>query len=282
MSGGDQLLTMGGPRSGTQFHAHGSAFLTLLAGRKRWYLHRPGKVPQATARTLSQQVSAWERDVLPDLGSEAPISCVQHAGETVFVPDSWAHATSNIEDTVGVAWQRFTAATDTCKQGNDYMCLVQKFVTAERMIPQQQPARFRELFKAAEELTGGFAAGFIRFLGPYWRVAPEAKDVFKRQLDHVKQRLKEAEPHTDDAVLAAALMKALVDALWTAKPDKTDKAAAFLLSASKKAPEAGILPPLAQLYAKSGKWKEATEQLERHLVYFPDDPTSAQMLSQAR
>ena len=31
----EAFLTLGGPRSGTQFHAHGPAFLLLAAGKKR-------------------------------------------------------------------------------------------------------------------------------------------------------------------------------------------------------------------------------------------------------
>jgi len=282
MSGGGQLLTVGGPRSGAHFHAHGAAFLTLLSGRKRWHLHQVGAFPNASVPHLHRDVSAWESQVRPALGSSAPISCVQQPGETMFVPDSWAHATANLDDTVGVAWQRFTTTIDTCKQGNDYMCLLQKFVSADKLSPAKQPARYHELFEAAEEMTGGFAAGFLRFLGPYWRVSPRGKDVFKRQLSHVKRMLKAASPRSDEAVLAAALVKALVDALFTARPQSAEKASALLSLAAQKVPEAGGCMPLAQLLGKQGRWKEAAEQLERHLAHFPDDATAATMLAQAR
>jgi len=235
-------------------------------------------------RLLDREVAAWEAAVLPSLGgTETPLRCVQGPGDTIFVPDSWSHATTNLDETVGVAWQRFTTTTDTCKQGgHDYMCLLQQLNSVAKLNPAKQPSRYQQLFDAAEEVTGGFAGGCLRFLGPFWKISKEAKAVFQRQLNHLKGMIKAAKPRTDGAILAAALAKAMVDALFIAHPNRADKAAALLQMATRKAPEAGLGVALAQLYGKQGKWPEAAEQLERHLAHFPEDRDASTMLGQAR
>lgn len=283
MSDSNQLLTYGGARSGTHFHAHGAAFLTLFEGHKRWYFHAPGQFPNISVPYLNKEVAAWETELLPSLtGAEAPLSCLQQPGETIFVPDSWSHATTNLDDTIGVAWQRFTTTTDTCKQGKDYMCLLQHFASAQYLAAGKQAARYRELFQDAEALTGGFAAGFLRHLGPFWKISKDAKAVFQRQLDHLKGMIKAAKPQTDQAVLAAALAKTMVDAIFTAHPNRADKAASLLQMAIRKVPESGLGVALAQLYGKQGKWQEAADHLQRHLAIFPEDADANTMLGQAR
>ena len=71
-------------------------------------MHAPGHFPNATARTLHRPVSAFEQDVLPNLDLP-PLTCVQQAGDAVFVPDGWSHATINVasnpECTRGGGWQ---------------------------------------------------------------------------------------------------------------------------------------------------------------------------------
>lgn len=32
-----------------------------------------------------------------------PIECVQHAGEVVYVPSMWSHATINLDECIGLA-----------------------------------------------------------------------------------------------------------------------------------------------------------------------------------
>merc|ERR1740123_1325799 len=127
-------------------------------------------------------MSAWELHVLPELGSNSPVSCVSHPGDTIFVPDSWAHATTNLDEAIGIGWQVTNASINSCKFGKDYMCLIQSLVSVPFLNVATQPARYRELFATAEEMTGGSPFGLLRFLGPYWRASPaEGKILFKRQ-----------------------------------------------------------------------------------------------------
>jgi hypothetical protein len=51
-------------------------------------------------------VREWVADVLPRLrGADAPLQCTQRAGELVFVPAGWVHATLNLDEAVGVGAQ---------------------------------------------------------------------------------------------------------------------------------------------------------------------------------
>eukprot|EP00747_Dinoflagellata_sp_TGD_P008618 gnl/TRDRNA2_/TRDRNA2_118241_c0_seq1.p1 gnl/TRDRNA2_/TRDRNA2_118241_c0~~gnl/TRDRNA2_/TRDRNA2_118241_c0_seq1.p1 ORF type:complete len:468 (-),score=83.11 gnl/TRDRNA2_/TRDRNA2_118241_c0_seq1:64-1443(-) len=283
----EQRLCLGGPRAGTQFHSHGSAFLSLLAGRKRWYLHGPGSLPKASAAALHRNVSAWELELLPTLPSSmTPISCIQHAGDTLFVPDSWSHATVNLDETIAVAWQQPTASSSNCGKtagvdSMDFMCIQQAFATVPYMSAAEQPQRYRHLFEAADKITDGFPAGFLRHLGPYWKVSQDAGALFTKQLKRVKDFLKVAEPHSDDAILGTALAKSLLDAAFNAQKD-TGPAAKLLISAMKKAPEAGVGAALAKIFGSKGQWKQAADLLEQHLDYFADDADAATMLGQAR
>eukprot|EP00913_Durusdinium_trenchii_P009572 g8993.t1 len=111
MSNAKAFLTLGGPLSGTQFHSHGPAFLLLASGKKRWYLHPPGRFPNRSAVALHRPMTFFETKVLDALEDSVPLSCVQSAGDAIFVPDGWSHATINVEKTLGVAWQRTTSET---------------------------------------------------------------------------------------------------------------------------------------------------------------------------
>jgi hypothetical protein len=97
---------LGARGSGVGFHRHGEAWNAVVYGRKRWFLHPP----------------EWKASVLgldPDLGLDgvgyfkrfyptvegtpmAPIETVTVAGDVLYFPGSWHHATLNVQDTVGV------------------------------------------------------------------------------------------------------------------------------------------------------------------------------------
>jgi len=281
MTNAEQMLAVGGENSGTQFHSHGPAFFTLLEGHKRWFLHKPGEFPNASARTLHRPVVSWAKQVLPFLGDQAPLQCVQQPGDTIFVPDSWAHATDNVDYTLGVAWQRTMAAVGICKFGRDYMCLQQDFTSVEHRAQITWASHYRNLFSQAEEITGGFPFGFLRFLANYWRVSEEEGGAaFRRQRGRVLQFLKSAKRHSDEAILAAALIKSLIDVIFLKSRDFKE-ASRLLMPAAKKVPEAGLGVSLAQLLAKQNRWKEVVQHLKAHLDQFPDDKDALIMLNDA-
>ncbi|CAK9057117.1 unnamed protein product [Durusdinium trenchii] len=271
MSNAKAFLTLGGPLSGTQFHSHGPAFLLLASGKKRWYLHPPGRFPNRSAVALHRPMTFFETKVLDALEDSVPLSCVQSAGDAIFVPDGWSHATINVEKTLGVAWQRTTSEIDSCNLGHDYWCLAQRFSSAEKLSLKKQGPRYKELFLEADQLTEGFPVGFLRHLTPYWKTSPEdAKETFKSLRLKVLKFLKDARRSSDEALLAAALLKRLADVLFTVRKDAR-RASDLLAAAQKKAPEAGQGPALARLLGQQFRWKEASEALELHLVHFPED-----------
>ena len=84
-----RLLSMGSVGAGTQFHIHGPAILALLAGHKRWYIYPAGRLPDASAGALHQNVQHWQKTVLPTLtgasGSCVPEICIV----TACYHESW-------------------------------------------------------------------------------------------------------------------------------------------------------------------------------------------------
>jgi len=91
---------VGGPDSGLPFHKHGMTWQSLSMGRKAWYLLPPGSMseeihdatgpyifPVRSYHALMQQRRLGKR----------PLYCVQHPGETLFVPEYWWHSTMNLD-----------------------------------------------------------------------------------------------------------------------------------------------------------------------------------------
>jgi hypothetical protein len=93
-----QQFYLGPPESGAPVHLHNDAVNYLFYGRKRWFLYPPG------AAEWSIQPAA---DFLEKTRVEqrAPIECVQHSGDMLYVPKGWGHSTINIEASIGVAYE---------------------------------------------------------------------------------------------------------------------------------------------------------------------------------
>jgi hypothetical protein len=103
-------LYLGPADSGLWFHRHGEAWNGLVFGRKRWMLFPPTwKSPRLgigdpdTKTPLG--LRRWLKEYHPKLagGALAPLECAQTAGDVVYVPANWIHATNNLNDCVGVA-----------------------------------------------------------------------------------------------------------------------------------------------------------------------------------
>ena len=100
----DVQLAIGPPRSGAPVHFHRAAVNTLAYGRKRWFLFPPDAAHQsilASSHWLQQEYSTHSKALFS--GGETPIECVQSAGDALFVPNGWAHATINVDFSVAVA-----------------------------------------------------------------------------------------------------------------------------------------------------------------------------------
>jgi hypothetical protein len=99
---------LGAAGTGAPLHFHGDAYNVLAHGRKRWWLFAPdaGNYSVTPAHTWVQRemsdlcrrcerggVHAWQ----------CPLTFTQEAGDLLFVPRDWAHATLNLAPSVGYA-----------------------------------------------------------------------------------------------------------------------------------------------------------------------------------
>ncbi|XP_039102553.1 jmjC domain-containing protein 8 isoform X2 [Hyaena hyaena] len=84
-----------GAGSGVPFHWHGPGF------SERWFLYPPAKTPEFHP---NRTTLAWLRDVYPALApSTRPLECTVRAGEVLYFPDRWWHATLNLDPSVFIS-----------------------------------------------------------------------------------------------------------------------------------------------------------------------------------
>ena len=79
-----------------------------MTRQKRWSLYpgNPGGIPAAAGYNPSLPHLTWLRRVLPTLAADSrPLECNQQAGDILYVPSGWHHATINVGDTAGIALQ---------------------------------------------------------------------------------------------------------------------------------------------------------------------------------
>lgn len=108
---GDNLvlkqLMLGGPGSGAAPHFHGHAINILARGRKRWMFFAQ---PEAffwfgTAQAWWSEWQALQGGNRAAVHSPMGRSCVQRAGDVVYVPAGWGHAVINEEAVIAAAYE---------------------------------------------------------------------------------------------------------------------------------------------------------------------------------
>mmetsp|Transcript_26605 Transcript_26605/g.94917 ORF Transcript_26605/g.94917 Transcript_26605/m.94917 type:complete len:358 (-) Transcript_26605:22-1095(-) len=106
-----RLLSLGPARGGLPLHAHGETWLAVVHGAKRWFAYAPGKGPSRETLAKIHPLAStlhWARaveDAALTAPAEAPLSCVQNAGDVVYLPAGWKHATLNLAETIAVGEQ---------------------------------------------------------------------------------------------------------------------------------------------------------------------------------
>ena len=102
--------------TGIPFHGHNAAWLHLIQGTKLWHFYPPDRTPPVEAVDSEGGVTghpSWITNLLPTLeDAEKPLEYLQHAGETVYVPEGWWHATQNIAGEEASAGQVRGAGVD--------------------------------------------------------------------------------------------------------------------------------------------------------------------------
>ncbi|XP_021492906.1 jmjC domain-containing protein 8 isoform X1 [Meriones unguiculatus] len=90
-----------GAGSGVPFHWHGPGFSEVIYGRKRWFLYPPEKTPEFHP---NKTTLAWLLEIYPSLVPSArPLECTIQAGEVLYFPDRWWHATLNLDTSVFIS-----------------------------------------------------------------------------------------------------------------------------------------------------------------------------------
>lgn len=90
-----------GAGSGVPFHWHGPGFSEVIYGRKRWFLYPPEKTPEFHP---NKTTLAWLLEIYPSLAPSArPLECTIQAGEALYFPDRWWHATLNLDTSVFIS-----------------------------------------------------------------------------------------------------------------------------------------------------------------------------------
>lgn len=101
-------LTFGlGPAGdGVMFHAHTAAWNALMFGTKEWLFYPPDGFDHEIYDQLAMLEARAIPGALEQLAGKIPIRCTQQAGEVVWIPDGWWHATFSHSDTGCLGGQR--------------------------------------------------------------------------------------------------------------------------------------------------------------------------------
>lgn len=144
--------------SGIPFHRHHASWLHLLHGTKLWHFFPPDVTPHednGLAMGGEGGHSEWITTVLPTLDDrDKPFEYVQHAGETVYVPEAWWHATSNIEGggtVVGLGGQAESPQPSGLMElANEMESLMQEQKKVKQALQEARNARDKQAAAAAE------------------------------------------------------------------------------------------------------------------------------------
>ena len=186
------VVSTGPGGNGVAFHKHGTAWLALQEGRKRWWLYPPSGPPtteayEALALCPAAELSEVVQRLLPE---QRPLEILQHAGDCVFVPALWWHATYDEVPTLGVGSQFSMAEVDILKCQQQYPQSAFALYHAACEIHKTEEKKAMELFEAAierEPLNFYFATNQVLF---YLNMVFHPRltiSIIKRLLGRIKQ-----------------------------------------------------------------------------------------------
>jgi ankyrin repeat protein len=95
------LLIISAKNGSFPFHNHQHSVNALFYGKKEWMLVPPNFAPIAIAKSISK--NSWEATTMELETMGIVARCTQVAGDLLYVPRMWAHATRTQEESVAVA-----------------------------------------------------------------------------------------------------------------------------------------------------------------------------------
>ncbi len=108
------IASLGLDAQGLTFHTHGPTLLGLATGEKRWFVTRPQAMTEALL-LASWNVSAWHASSSASRQHPDVLVCTQRAGDLVFLPALWYHATLNSGLTIGFGVQGMDTPVDLAR-----------------------------------------------------------------------------------------------------------------------------------------------------------------------
>lgn len=99
-----QEFLHGARSSGSPIHAHGASWSALIHGKKVWYLKPPSRAEFSDTQHSppAVEMAAQFEELRRALPSEAPLKCVQEAGDIMITPKLWSHAVVNAKESISV------------------------------------------------------------------------------------------------------------------------------------------------------------------------------------
>lgn len=85
-------LSLSTTSTGQSFHTHGPSWLGLVAGRKQWVIAPPSEAFEQANQPLDCTAGKGSSAKLP----KGAVELIQEAGDIVYVPADWHHATCNL------------------------------------------------------------------------------------------------------------------------------------------------------------------------------------------
>lgn len=111
-------FALGGVSSGSSWHSHGPALLSVLGGHKTWFIRDPSHALPAwledtwPSAAVAQSTVQWLQAAMmasptgrADEWLQHIWMCTQSAGELMFVPETLRHAIHNEEETLAISVQ---------------------------------------------------------------------------------------------------------------------------------------------------------------------------------
>eukprot|EP00732_Lithocolla_globosa_P004307 Lithocolla_globosa_v1_NODE_3917_length_1551_cov_4.167781.p1 type:complete len:426 gc:universal NODE_3917_length_1551_cov_4.167781:1444-167(-) len=113
----DLFFLVGGQGSGVAFHRHTDGWNSLAFGEKHWYIYPPSRRPFGEFPSYHGH-NEWLDKIYPFLSEmDKPIEVIQKAGDLIYIPEGWYHATTVEKSmyTAGMACQTAHASTEFWK-----------------------------------------------------------------------------------------------------------------------------------------------------------------------